>query len=261
MVASSLAAPRPTTVALVIAHPGHELRVFRWMEQTRPMVCILTDGSGTTGLSRVESTRRIVQDAGATMGPWQGRVRDAEVYQWLLSRSHSRFLDLVDELAGILMASGVHTVAADAAEGFNPAHDVCRLIVNATLARVASAGRAINSYEFALDRSPTAPAPASGGRIDLTLDDDALDRKLRAADDYPELKSEVARALAMHGRVAFKAERLWRVANPFELTSQYVGSPAYERYGADRVAAGVYSTAITFTDHMAPLVRALERMP
>ena len=231
------------------------------MEQTRPLVCILTDGSGATGLSRVASTRRIVQAAGGTLSPWQGRVRDADVYQWLLSRSHDRFLDLVDELAAILTSSGIGTVAADAAEGFNPAHDVCRVIVNATLARVSSSGHAIDSYEFALDRSPKAAPATSDGRIDLTLDDDALDRKLQAADGYPELKSEVARALAMHGRDAFKAECLWRVASPFELASQYVGSPAYERYGADRVAAGVYTTAITFADHIAPLVRALDRRP
>ena len=31
---------------LVVAHPGHELRVHGWLELARPTVCILTDGSG-----------------------------------------------------------------------------------------------------------------------------------------------------------------------------------------------------------------------
>ena len=184
-----------TTVALVIAHPGHELRVFRWIEQTRPLVCILTDGSGSTGVSRVDSSRRVVHGVDATMGPWQGRVRDRDVYQWLLSGAHGCFLGLVNELADIFASHGIRTVAADAAEGFNPGHDVCRLLVNAALTRLSSRGIHIDSYEFVLDRSPSDMPSASLGQIRLALDDAELDRKLRAAENYPELKLEVDRAL------------------------------------------------------------------
>jgi len=246
-----------TTVALVIAHPGHELRIFRWMEQTRPVVCVLTDGSGAGGVSRVESTQRVVHGAGATMGRWQGRVRDADVYQWLLSAADSCFLNLVDELTDILESQRIRTVAADAAEGFNPAHDVCRLIVNAAVARLSSRGHAIDSYEFPLERSPTDLRRPPAGQIRVVLDDAALDRKLDAAENYPELKAEVDRALTVHGRDAFRTECLWNVAAPFDLASQYDGAPAYERYGAQRVAQGIYRTMITYADHIAPVERAL----
>jgi hypothetical protein len=30
--------------ALVVAHPGHELRVFHWLRLARPCVFVLTDG-------------------------------------------------------------------------------------------------------------------------------------------------------------------------------------------------------------------------
>ena len=35
--------------ALIVAHPGHELRVHHWMELARPLVLVLTDGSGRQG--------------------------------------------------------------------------------------------------------------------------------------------------------------------------------------------------------------------
>lgn len=247
----------PTT-ALVIAHPGHELRVFHWMERTRPLVCILTDGSGATERSRVESTRCVVARTGARMGPWQGRVRDSDVYQWLLSGAHDRFLRLLNELVDILISRGIRVVAADAAEGFNPSHDVCRLLVNAAVARLSSVERVAENYEFALERSPAAATGRAPGQVCLTLDDLALHRKLEAAGGYVELKPEVARALAAHGRDAFRTECLVPVTEPFDLSAQYSGPPMYERHGADRVAAGVYSTAITFIDHMVPLVQALD---
>jgi len=228
------------------------------MEQVRPMVCILTDGSGSTGVSRVDSSRRVVRGVNATMGPWQGRVRDRDVYQWLLAGAHDCFLGLADELADIFASRGIRTVAADAAEGFNPAHDVCRLLVNAAVARLSSRGIHIDSFEFVLDRSPADMLTTSSGRVRLALDDAALDRKLTAAENYPELKPEVDRALAAHGRDAFRTECLSRVPNPFDLSCQYEGAPAYERFGTERVAAGIYRTMITFADHVAPLVRALE---
>jgi hypothetical protein len=33
--------------ALVIAHPGHELRALHWLRLSRPCVFVLTDGSGS----------------------------------------------------------------------------------------------------------------------------------------------------------------------------------------------------------------------
>ena len=54
-----------TRPALIIAHPGHELRVHHWLEKTRPLMLVLTDGSGRTAQSRLASTTRILEQAGA----------------------------------------------------------------------------------------------------------------------------------------------------------------------------------------------------
>ena len=42
------------SAALVIAHPGHELRIHHWLERARPVTFVLTDGSGHTDHSRIE---------------------------------------------------------------------------------------------------------------------------------------------------------------------------------------------------------------
>ena len=55
--------------ALVVAHPGHELRVHHWLERTAPVVCVLTDGSGANGRSRIGSTLGLLRLAGADAGP------------------------------------------------------------------------------------------------------------------------------------------------------------------------------------------------
>jgi len=67
-----------TRAALVIAHPGHELLVHGWLELMRPLVFVLTDGSGRTNQSRLESTTEIVNHTGVKLGCIYGRLSDRE---------------------------------------------------------------------------------------------------------------------------------------------------------------------------------------
>ena len=70
--------------ALIIGHPGHELRVFHWLEITRPAVFVITDGSGRLGRSRLPSTTRILDQVGAANGSFYGPVTDAAAYAAIL---------------------------------------------------------------------------------------------------------------------------------------------------------------------------------
>ena len=72
--------------ALVIAHPGHELRVHGWMCRAQPSTFILTDGSGRSGKARIEPTSKILREAGATPGSLYGRLTDRDAYQLVLNR-------------------------------------------------------------------------------------------------------------------------------------------------------------------------------
>src|ERR1051326_4543446 len=81
--------------ALMIGHPGHELRMHGWLESVRPIVFILTDGSGRTGQSRLDSTTQILARAGATPGSIYGRLTDLALYTALLEQDFDLFIGLL----------------------------------------------------------------------------------------------------------------------------------------------------------------------
>lgn len=108
--------------ALVIAHPGHELRVHGWLEAARPSVCVLTDGSGRTGRPRLDSTTKVLDAAGARRGAVYGPFSDGRLYAALLEHEHSPFIRLVEGLASTFVRERVRVVAGDAEEGYNPSH-------------------------------------------------------------------------------------------------------------------------------------------
>jgi hypothetical protein len=245
--------------ALIVGHPGHELRVYGWLMQTRPVVHVLTDGSGGDGVSRVASTSTLLDGVGATRGSVYGNMTDREIYRAILDADHARFLVLAETLAADLARTGAELVAGDAIEGFNPAHDLCRYVINAAV-RLASraTGRTIACYGFPLDSAPECAADGSDrGALTIRLDDAMLERKLKAAHDYAELRFEVERMLERFGREPFRTEYLC----PVDLRDPYgwdpTRIPVYETYGAERVKSGVYQHVITFRDHVQPLADAL----
>jgi hypothetical protein len=243
--------------ALIVAHPGHELRIHGWLEQARPRVFVLTDGSGSTRESRLESTRRVLRAAGASEGSIFGRFTDRQLYEAVRRPAFDVFTDLVDELAASLVAHQIELVVSDAREEYNSAHDLCRALVDSAV-RLAEhvVGRAFDSRDFLLVGRPD---ERSGNQsIRLTLDDAALGRKLDAARDYPEMAAEVEAALERFGPEAFRVECLRPVA---EGGSRRDANriPFYEQYGEQQVAAGLYAEVIRARDHMDPLFGALGR--
>src|SRR5438132_1232239 len=119
--------------ALFIAHPGHELLVHGWLELVRPFVFVLTDGSGRTNQSRLDSTSKTLNQTGAKPGRIYGRLTDRAAYAAILDHEFDLFIRLAKELAEAFTAERIDYVAGDAAEGYNPTHDVCRLVINAAV--------------------------------------------------------------------------------------------------------------------------------
>lgn len=247
--------------ALVVAHPGHELRVHGWLELARPRVYVLTDGSGHGERGRLDSTRAVLERAAVVPGSLFGRLRDRDAYELILSRDLAAAEALVAELAVELAAGELDYVAGDAIEGFNPVHDLCRLLIDEAVARLARGGRRLGNYDFPLDAAPGDPAPApEPGGLALELDDAALGRKLDAARAYPELAGEVESALARFGERAFRVERLRPVDTGMPLAARVPQPPAYENHGERRVAAGIYSRVLRFREHFLPLAEGLRRL-
>jgi len=159
---------------------------------------------------------------------------------------------LVEELASAIVEGQVDYVAGDACEGFNPVHDLCRLVIDAAvvLAR-RRGGRTVEDFEFALEAGPQ--WQGGGEELRWSLDDAALARKLAAARAYPELAGEVEQALAAHGAEAFRHESLYRVEPLHTLVGRFDGQPSYERFGEERVVAGHYTQVLRHREHFAPL--------
>lgn len=232
--------PQPV---LIVCHPGHELRVHGWLCAARPVVCVLTDGSGGGREARTESSRRVVEAAGGTVGPVFGEVPDAELYRKVLARDWPFFLTLADRLAGVIAEADV--VVSDAAEGYNPGHDICRLLADTA---VSLARRPVSNLAFPVTDLALPGEPA----VHIRLSAETLAAKLAAAREYAEMGDEVTAAVGRFGERAFADERLYAV-EPFRLPD---GRPRYEAFGRDRVAAGRYGTVIR-REHLEPLVTAL----
>lgn len=237
--------------ALFVGHPGHELRVHAWLQRRRPLVFVLTDGSGSTGASRLASTTALLSAAGARPATVYGRFSDRETYQALLAGRHERLWGIAEEVADGLVAAEIDCLAADAAEGFNPTHDVCRLLADAAveLAR-RRAGLPLASFEFALDGHPRT---GSGGTA-LRLTPDEVAAKFVAARGYSELSGEVESALARYGAAAFEAEVLYPRDRQAAPIPGELAAPAYERWGKLRVQSGRYDQVLRYREHVAPLV-------
>jgi hypothetical protein len=245
--------------ALVVAHPGHELRVLGWLRLARPLVFVLTDGSGATNRSRVPSTERVLAKAGACCGSIFGRITDREMYARLMRSDIGSFVELTEELAAALIEHRIEYIVGDASEGYNPTHDVCRLMINAAAARVrAATGREIPNYDFPLlGRTDACSQGPQAHIMRVDLDDAMLARKIEIARGYPEMADEVEAALAKWGLEAFRTECLRRVMPA--IPGDPVSPPFYEAYGEQRVRSGVYAETLRYADHIKPLALALSR--
>jgi hypothetical protein len=243
---------------LVVGHPGHELMVHGWMEAARPMVMVLTDGSGHTGVSRLPSTAALIARAGATAGPIFGRFSDAEIYRTLLDRRTSVLADLVDELADVIVAQHIAVVTGDDAEGFNPTHDVCRLIIDAAvrLARMRAGHPVLNAAFVLVDLPGAARRATHATSTTFTLAPAALERKMAAACSYPEMAGEVSSARARWGDECFGIETFRHVRDG-EVWAPADGPPYYEHHGQKRVDEGAYPEVICYDQHIRPLADLL----
>ena len=235
--------------AFVIAHPGHELRAFHFLERARPLVAVLTDGSGAHGVSRLSDTTRLLDETGATCDSVYGGLTDAEAYACLMSGDGSRFAQTAQKLSESFDEHGITAVLTDAAEGYNPVHDVCRSIAEAAV-RLRGA-RAPLLFEIDMVGHPD----GAGAGIRLLLDEGAFARKLEAVRRYTALTGEAGAAFEQHGIEAFRTEFLRR--SVIGALPPAGHRPYYEQVGEERVRQGHYRCALRYKEHVRPVLASL----
>ena len=232
---------------LIVAHPGHELQLFNWMERERPIVFILSDGSGGAQNSRLDYSVSAIRAAGATLIEGSGQRSDREWYAAILAGNIAAFTETADTIAAAALTTHAQTVVADAADGYNPLHDLCQAIASLVVARIA---RDSKPPTFLV--SPATPDAMGTEPIAWKLGDDAARRKRLMVLGNTALAEEVAPLLA-ETPDALHTEQL--LVPTFDWPENW--TPEWEAFGRKRVNEGRFATPITYRDHVLPIAKAL----
>lgn len=245
---------------LCIAHPGHELRVLQWLREMRPVVLILTDGSGSTKTSRLEASRELIQEAGGTVGRIFGRYPDRALYDVIRNQDLAAVTGLADDLLATLEETNAEVIAGDMQEGFNTGHDLCRMLIQAAVARYDQRrGHPIKNYEIVLERL----AGIMGSRkpaVSIQLEKDEIVAKRACVERrFPQLVEEMDRVVAKYGEVAVATETLFEASPGLDDHWMEGEPPYYETFGRKQVAAGIYREVITHETHLRPIAQSLQR--
>lgn len=235
----------------LFAHPGHELRAYHLMERVHPTVVVLTDGSGSTAESRLDASRALIAGAGASPAASFGSLTDREAYAALMAGDAEPFVGEVRRLINTLLAERVDAVLVDAAEGYNPVHDVCHWIGRAAVGHARQRGATVALFELDLVSHPDPP----GDGLRLMLDDAAFTRKLEAVSRYAALEGEARAAFDRYGRDSFRIEFLRHVVNSAAPPASWI--PYYEEVGNARVREGRYTTVLRYGAHVRPVIHTL----
>jgi hypothetical protein len=242
---------------LFIAHPGHELLLHGWIRRVKPLVCVLTDGGGPEDRSRIARTADWLRSMDIPAGSIFGRFTDRQAYAALLGGDVEWIDSLVTDLARELVTRKISLVVADAAEGFNPVHDLCQVIAGAAVALAGKEGVAAVHCEYPIHDGPAAYDHCTGAVERHDLDDAALAMKLADARHYAEVIPDVQSMIEEFGEEAFRRESFRRnhdwTAWPWAPGER----PLYERIGEERVASGRYAHVLRHAEHVLPLVEHL----
>ena len=264
--------------AMLVAHPGHELVIHEFVARFRPLVAVLTDGSGHSGRSRIDSTTRVLEALDAQPSGFYGAITDAHCYAALLAGDEDLFIGLAEQVAALLVESRIDLVVGDAGEGWNPVHDIWRNVIDTAVDLAAArTGSRIRNLEFLLFGPHTVTTSScTAESIVLRLDAAAYERKLASGAAYGELHNEVAAALKgstsdlvpspelsaeLDRRLGGLNADSYRVEllRPVGPVTPSSAPRVYELYGEMLAAAGRYREAIRYERHLAPVEAALRR--
>ncbi|HEU4788870.1 MAG TPA: hypothetical protein VFS71_04225 [Flavobacterium sp.] len=246
---------KPKT-ALIIGHPGHELRAYAFIKKYKPDVFILTDGSGSNNTSRIRQSIKLLDSLGAKFQDSIKIFTDIELYNIVLEQDLSEIFSYKNSLKDMIIKNKYDVIVGDALEGFNPTHDICRYLINGIISDLSINHNltAILNYDFVLDSAPNNVSFDDNIEgLSLKLSDEEFKMKINAAMSYPELKYEVDIAIEKYGKEVFLWESFGKVTDLNQISNWSDVKPYYEEFGEKRVTEGSYSTIITFEKHIKPI--------
>ncbi|HBN77693.1 MAG TPA: hypothetical protein DD473_18155 [Planctomycetaceae bacterium] len=247
---------------MILSHPGHELRVLGWLKEAKPLVIVLTDGSGHTNEPRIELSRTLIHEAGGRTASIFGSYTDQQFYEAILHQDVKFFQRLKKEITNILIENEIDLVVGDAVEGYNPSHDLCRCLIDRSLVELQkAAGRRPLNYEFPLVALPSIWSDHPEAYC-YRLNGNDQEWKLDQIKSYAktvggQLLDEVEDSLAKFGNEVLAEEWFTPATSALDLSHFEQKIPFYERHGEQQVSAGHYKNTIRFREHMLPLINAM----
>jgi hypothetical protein len=235
---------KQTQNVLILAHPGHELRIHHWLEINKPRVYLLTDGSGGKEQSRTHYSEQIIQQTGSARGSVFGDISDKVWYKALTDSDFGFIRSILEAIEADLPDAESYQIVADAVDGYNPVHDLASAMGVALQRRLEVRGKLAKLYF-------SAAVPSARGKtvLDLVLDHAAKGRKLKALAHYTPLAEE-ARRILEQDETAINREYIIQQDTDWS----DLAIPQWEEIGSQRVAAGTYQSCLTAKDHFQPAV-------
>jgi len=242
---------------LIIAHPGHELLCYGWLEAAKPKVYCLTSGGGSSKIGRKQRSIDLIEATGSSISASFGQWSDWEIFDFVLSLDIEPLAEWIRLIqSDISQAATQVMMIGDMLEGYSPVHDLCRHAINC-IAELSSIPTQDN-LSLQLNGKPS-PHPFPGFPVGFCHSCDMLAtrRKVEAATHYYDLKEEVEVRIRHTPAHFFSNEFFYQTSDLPYLAYSSTRPPYYETYGRMRVAEGKYNQAIGFEANIRPMIAKL----
>ena len=250
----------PST-AMVFSNPNHEVAILGSIARLRPAIIFLSDGGDIARVRRTAQALSTYVEPGALH--FINRSEHA-LYEALLRTDVAYFHFLAGEVRDILQDIKPEAIYCEAAEFYNPLHDLVLPIVCAAVGRCED----IPLYEIPLIhqeappgqaiRIQRAPDAAEAACIWTELTDEELSLKLKTIrqSEYRALFAQLGDALSTAGSANAGREQFLKARRtlPEPAPGQAL---RYDRRGAMLKATGAVRAAITYRDHYVPMFESL----
>ncbi len=233
--------------ALILAHPAHECLLYGFLRQHQPTVYFLSNGSGSSAVSRTQYSTQILEETGARLGTVGGQISDRSWYQAILDQNVDFFLSVQRDIYSDIKAANLQQIICDPVEHYNPLHDLANAMAHG-IHKVRQATSPVASYPMMQHIDPSSPS-----LLTISLSPKVSTDKQRAILSYKPVKIDADGLSDLHQQ---SSERLVE-DDVFDWPSELDQTPYYEEFGKKRIATGAYTDLIEYSEHVAPLGKAL----
>lgn len=206
--------------ALAVAHAGHELRLHGFIEQAKPYMFILTDGSSDKasprmGYSQIYASNLFPEQKDTFMTFSLGNlskeekyIKDSQLINEMMSGRTEFFEMYAGEMAHIMIEKQIDYVVCDASEDADVAHEIGVILTDVAIRLVEKMSRKkIMRYEYAVTKPYN--HDLTEDCIHIVLDEPMAQRKIEELSKYHvSLLSEMKQDIDVDETVIYQLKQI-----------------------------------------------------